>query len=218
MQIIDSLGENQNNAQAGNLGEVIETSLTHYAAQSFEVDQSPPFGGLVRVRDRSGRCEIFGAVAQIATGGLDPGRRAVARSGGRPGLADEQVYQDNPQLSRLLVTTFEVATLGWRRVNDNEPERFSYVFPDYPPPLHYSVAICSDSEIIAFTAKPLYLRTLLAAPVGPGEELVAAVLRRGAEARGAQGHGWLVETGRALARLLKEDYERLRTILEKCGD
>jgi hypothetical protein len=197
------------------LGEVIETSLTRYAAQSYELDQSPPFGGLVRVRDRSGKYEIFGAVSQIATGGLDPGRRAVARSAGKPGLADEQVYQDNPQLNRLLKTVFEVVVLGWRQ---SEQSRISYVFPDYPPPLHYSVALCSDEQVVEFTSKTLYLRALLNAEGAPVEELVAAVMRRGAAALGggAKGRTFLVDTGRALARLLKEDYERLRTILEKC--
>lgn len=201
------------------MGEVVETSLTHYIAQSYELDQSPPFGGLVRVKDRSGRCEIFGAVSHIATAGIDSGRRAVARSAGRPGLADEQVYQDNPQLSRLLKTEFEVVILGWRRVDGVEPGRISYVFPDYPPPIHYSVALCSPAQTVEFTDKTLYLRTLLNTEnAGSVEELVAAVLRRGAEARGdrTKGRNYLIETGRALARLLKEDYERLRTILEKC--
>lgn len=220
MQLLDTdnnSSANQNSGQEKLLGEVIETSLTRYAAQSYELDQSPPFGGLVRVRDRSGNNEIFGVVSHIATGGLDAGRKAVARSAGRPGLADEQVYQDNPQLARLLKTVFEVEILGWRRANNSEPGRLSYIFPDYPPPLHYSVVSCSQAEIVEFTDKTLYLRTLLNVSDGPVEELVAAVLRRGAEARGgAKGRQFLIDTGRALARLLKEDYERLRTILEKC--
>ena len=222
MQVLNQKNSNSNenpdNRDEILLGEVVETSLTHYVAQSFVLDQSPPFGGLVRVKDRSNQAEIFGAVAQIVTGGIDTGRRAIARSAGRVGQADEQVYEDNPQLNRLLITTFEVAILGWKRLNQDQTTDIIYVFPDYPPPLHYSVALCSNEQLIAFTSKSLFLRALLAAPIGPGEELVAAVLRRGAQARGSQGHAWLVDTGRALARLLKEDYERLRTILEKCGN
>jgi hypothetical protein len=56
----------------------------------------------------------------------------------------------------------------------------------------------------------------LEAKEAPVEELTAAVLRHGTSARGTDGREWLVENGRYLARLLKEDYDRLRLILEKC--
>ncbi len=199
------------------LGEVIETSLTNYLAQTYELDNPPPFGGLVRVRDRGGHCEIFGAVHHIATGGLDAGRRAVARGKAQIPLDDEQVYTDNPQLSRLLRTEFGVTVLGCRKVDRaGVPGRVSYIFPDYPPPLHYGVVLCSPRALVEFTAQPRYLRALLDAKDAPVEELTAAVLRKGAEARGKEGREWLVESGRYLARLLKEDYDRLRLVLEKC--
>ncbi len=199
------------------VGEVIETSLTNYTAQTYKLDDSPPFGGLVRVCDRGRRSEIFGVVHHIATGGIDPGRRATARGNGEFPLNDEQIYSENPQLSRLLRTEFGVTVLGCRKLDsDGQPGRTTYVFPDYPPPLHYSVVLCSPQALIEFTNEPRYLRTLLEARDAPTEELTAAVLRRGAEARGMQGRDWLVESGRYLARLLKEDYDRLRLILEKC--
>ena len=199
------------------LGEVVETSLTGYLAQCYKLDEPPPFGGMVKVRDRGGRCEIFGAVHHIATGGIDPGRRAMARGKNEPPASDEQVYSENPQLSRLLRTEFGVTVLGCRRLDSSgQPGRISYVFPDYPPPLHYGVALCATRTLVEFTREPRYLRALLDAKDAPVEELTAAVLRRGAEARGVHGREWLVESGRYLARLLKEDYDRLRLILEKC--
>jgi hypothetical protein len=107
--------------------------------------------------------------------------------------------------------------LGCRKLHENNQLRpISYIFPDYPPPLHYSVSLCQQEELIEFTDSPQYLRTLLQAANAPVEELTAALLRRGAEARGRDGREWLVNTGKNLARLLKEDYDRLRTILEKC--
>ncbi len=200
------------------VGEVVETSLTGYIAQTYELDNPPPFGGLVRVKDKGGRCLIYGAVYHSATGGIDPGRRASVRSGGgqqRP--VDEQVYTANPQLTRLLRTEFGVVVLGCRKLDENgQPRSINYIFPDYPPPLHYSVSLCQQEELIEFTDSPQYLRTLLQAANAPVEELTAALLRRGAEARGKEGREWLVNTGKNLARLLKEDYDRLRTILEKC--
>ncbi|MEI6046686.1 MAG: hypothetical protein WCS37_20220 [Chloroflexota bacterium] len=199
------------------VGEVVETSLTSYFAQTYKLDDPPPFGGLVRVRDRSGRREIFGTVYHIATGGLDPGRRAMVRGSGNVLVSDEQVYSDNPQLSRLLRTEFGVIVLGCRKIDgDGVFGRMAYIFPDYPPPLHYGVVLCDTATLVEFTTEPRYLRALLEAKEAPVEELTAAVLRRGAEARGAEGREWLVENGRYLARLLKEDYDRLRLILEKC--
>ena len=199
---------------ASGIGEVVETSLTGYTAQAYELDNPPPFGGLVQVKDKGGNNLIYGAVYHIATGGIDPGRRAYARSvEGEPRQIDEQVYSANPQLTRLLRTEFAVVVLGCRKL---ESGKITYTYPDYPPPLHYSVALCNDDELIDFTATPLYLRTLLQASQAPVEELTAALLRHGSAVRGSSGRQWLVDTGRQLARLLKEDFDRMRTILEKC--
>lgn len=196
------------------VGEVVETSLTVYTAQAYRLDDPPPFGGLVRVKDRSGQCEIYGTVYHSATGGLDPGRRAAARGGGQSAANDEQVYTENPQLSRLLKTEFAVLVLG--TCKPSQSQRFSYIFPEYPPPLHYSVALCPDSVLVSFSEEKNYLRTVLEASQVPAEELVAAMLRRGAKARGSAGRAFLVESLRYLARQLKQDYDRFKTIVEKC--
>ena len=194
------------------VGEVVETSLTGFVAYTYKLDDPPPFGGLVRVKDRSGTAEIFGAVYHIATGGIDPGRRAATRGSGQPTANDEQIYIDNPQLSRLLKTEFGVLVLGGRKTG----RAFSYVFPDYPPPLHYSVTLCADQALVEFTEDKSYLRTILEAAQVPAEELIAAMLRRATRARGAAGKMFLVESLRYLARNLKQDYDRFKIIVEKC--
>ncbi len=194
------------------VGEVVETSLTVYSAQTYKLDEPPPFGGLVRVKDRRGDCEIFGVVYHSATGGLDPGRRAATRGNGQPPANDEQVYTDNPQLSRLLRTEFGVLVLGCRKPGGH----FSYVFPEYPPPLHYGVSLCADSLLLDFTEEKSYLRTMLEASQVPAEELIAAFLRRTARVRGEYGRAFLVESLRYLGRLLKQDFDRFKIIVEKC--
>ena len=195
------------------MGEVVETSLTGYVAQTYKLDEPPPFGGLVRVKDRSGNCEIYGVVYASATGGLDPGRRAAARGNSQPPASDEQVYTDNPQLSRLLKTEFSVLVLGCQLANAS---RFSYVFPDYPPPLHYGVTLCNDALLQRFTEENGYMRAILEASQVPAEELLGAFLRRASRVRGAGGRAYLVESLRYLARQLKQDYDRFRIIVEKC--
>ncbi len=200
-------------------GEVVETSLTGYTAQTYVLDEPPPFGGLVRVKDRAGSCEIYGAVYHIATGGLDSGRRATTRGPGQPPAHDEQVYTDNPQLARLLKTEFCVLVLGCCKPSAQPAgltQRFSYIFPDYPPPLHYSVTLCSDKTLAAFTDEKSYMRTILEAAQVPSEELIAAMLRRSVKARSDAGRPFLVESLRWLARYLKQDYDRFKVIVEKC--
>ncbi len=210
---IDLSGLNQREIP---VGEVVETSLTGFTAYTYKLDDPPPFGGLVRVKDRSGTCEIFGAVYHIATGGIDPGRRAATRGSGQPPNNDEQIYIDNPQLSRLLRTEFGVLVLGCCKTNSGNRQAFSYVFPDYPPPLHYSVTLCSDQTLVDFTQDKSYLRTILEASQVPAEELVAALLRRATRAREAAGKTFLVDSLRYLARNLKQDYDRFKIIVEKC--
>ena len=198
------------------VGEVVETSLTGFVAHTYKLDDPPPFGGLVRVRDRSGATEIFGAVYHIATGGLDPGRRAATRGTGLPAQNDEQIYIDNPQLARLLKTEFGVLVLGCSKPTKGSRRSFSYVFPDYPPPLHYTVTLCSDQTLVEFTDDKSYLRAILEAPQVPAEELIAAILRRATRAREAAGRMFLVDSLRYLARNLKQDYDRFKIIVEKC--
>lgn len=198
------------------VGEVVETSLTGFTAYTYKLDDPPPFGGLVRVKDRSGVYEIFGAVYHIATGGIDPGRRAATRGSGQPSTNDEQIYIDNPQLSRLLRTEFGVLVLGCCKTTAGNRQAFSYVFPDYPPPLHYSVTLCSDQTLVEFTQDKSYLRTILEASQVPAEELIAALLRRATRAREAAGKLFLVDSLRYLARNLKQDYDRFKIIVEKC--
>ncbi|HEX2909644.1 MAG TPA: hypothetical protein VH186_02475 [Chloroflexia bacterium] len=217
-ETMESITSN-NNVSELLVGEVVETSLTGYVAQTYRLDEPPPFGGLVRVKDRAGNYEIYGAVYHIATGGLDTGRRAAPRGNGQPPASDEQVYTDNPQLARLLKTEFGVLVLGTSKTGpatDISSQKFAYVFPDYPPPLHYSVTLCSDQTLINFTREKAYLRTLIEAAQVPSEELVAAILRRAARARAEMGRPFLVDSLRYLARLLKQDYDRFKVIVEKC--
>lgn len=88
--------------------------------------------------------------------------------------------------------------------------------PALPPPLHYSVYTCRPSEVVAFTARLDYLRTLLAGPAALADELVAASTRLAAAARGhEQGEAFLLQVGRALALLLRDDYDRLTAILRR---
>jgi hypothetical protein len=65
-----------------------------------------------------------------------------------------------------------------------------------------------------FTEELDFLRTLLDVKTVPVDSLVAAVLREIYRLRQAD-RDWLVEAGRKLSTLLKDDYDRLRYILSQ---
>ncbi|NJO71721.1 MAG: hypothetical protein HC825_08630, partial [Oscillatoriales cyanobacterium RM1_1_9] len=77
-----------------------------------------------------------------------------------------------------------------------------------------SVYRCEPTEIIYFTEQFDFLRTLLQVGNAPVDSLAAAAVREIYQLRQGD-RPWLVEAGRALSLLLKDDYDRLRVILKQ---
>ena len=189
------------------IGEVIETSTVGFWAESATLHELPPLGSLVGVRTPGGDT-LYGVVAFGQTSGVDAGRRAVRRGG--EGVFDAAIYDEHPELLRILRTTFRAITVGYAGA-DGAPKHH---LPPWPPPLHYSVARCDPATVRAFTEAPRYFAILAGAEgeVAP-EQLLAAHIRCVYDDRGAD-DAWLALAGRQVARLLKREYDRLLTVLE----
>jgi hypothetical protein len=86
--------------------------------------------------------------------------------------------------------------------------------PPRPPQIHQAVYYCQPEEIIQFSDKLEFLRTLLFLSDVPVESLVAACIREIYRLRQAN-REWLIKVGRYLSLLLKDDYDRLRYILSQ---
>lgn len=187
------------------IGEIIETGTTGFVAESFTLHRPPPLGSLVKVEVAS-QPRIYGVVSHGTTTSPEPGRRAVRRSNEE--VYDEAIYEAHPQLKRVLRTEFTVLLVGCV-----ENGQIRHHLPPQPPPLHHSVHQCTADELRAFTEQRYYLRLLLSAdsPV-PIEQLIAAHVREAYRQRGNDAQ-WLEATARELASLLKNDYERLMTLL-----
>ena len=187
------------------IGEIVESASTRFVAESFELNQPPPLGSLVRVRIGEGR-DLYGVVCYGETGALDPGRRAVRRSS--DDVYDEQIYRESPQLEHTLHTEFESLSVGVV-----EGGVVSQYLPSQPPHLHFSVHACRREETMLFTENLYYLR-LLAGASGrvPAEQLLAANVRQVYEERGKD-EEWLKRAAREIANLLKQDHDRLMTVL-----
>jgi hypothetical protein len=160
---------------------------------------------LVKVEVGDGAC-VYGVVSHGTTAGLDPGRRAVRRS--TEEIHDEAIYDEHPELRHTLRTEFSVLLVGC--LEDGATRQH---LPAQPPPLHYTVHHCTEDEVRAFSQRLYYLRLLLAAAGEvPSEQLLAAHVRQAYRQRG-QDSEWLARAAREIAALLKQDYERLMTVL-----
>lgn len=186
------------------IGEIVETSTLGFRAESLTLHQPPPLGELVKVQ-RDGQ-DYWYAVVVYGTTSADVGRRVVRRA--TPEVRDEAIYREHPQLARLLQTVFEARLVGW-----NEDGRIRQGLPPVPPPLHYSVHVCSAEEVIAFSRHFYYFRLLLEPPSEvPAEQVLAAHVRQVYRQRGYDDE-WLAAAAREIAGLLKTDHDRLMSVL-----
>ena len=134
------------------------------------------------------------------------GGRALVR--GRDGMYDGDIYLENPDLEAVLQTEFRALIVGFC-----DGPSIRQHLPAFPPPTHYSVYLCDDDELRRFTERLQFCRTILQAGEVPQEELLAATLRQAAAAW-PNPRAFLVNAGRNLAVLLREDHARLLAIVE----
>lgn len=191
-------------------GEIIEASTSHFIARSLREDekelnlpQAPPFGSFVKVKSEDHQHHILGIVYNVETGSLDGTHRPTALN-----LTRQQIKEQQPQIFDLLKTDFSAITIGYI-----EKSTYLQHLPPYPPQIHDFVYLCSEKEIQSITRKLFFLRTLLSAP-GISDELVAATLRLSYQARGKD-RNFLLAAGRELSNLLKDNYDRLCSILQR---
>ena len=97
------------------LGEVVEANSTSFVAQSYQLYDTPSLGCLVR----TGSTDIYAVVYRIATEPLDPSRPVLAR--GEAAATEEEVFQENPQLNRLLTSRFEALVTGHENGGEVRP-------------------------------------------------------------------------------------------------
>lgn len=188
------------------VGEVIEASTTEFAAQCYELYQSPPLGSLVKTRDLP--VELYGIVYNATTTSLDPGRRPIAR--GKDETSEENIYRSSPQLLELLHSEFSALVVGHR-----QGDKLYHYLPPKPARIHAFVYQCSPEEIKEFSQSfnflPVLVNTRL--PVSP-DELIAASLRQLSQAYEDR-RAFLVAAGKELAVLLSGEFNQLKAILER---
>ncbi|MGD1904037.1 MAG: HAS-barrel domain-containing protein [Geitlerinemataceae cyanobacterium] len=194
--------------------EAIESSTTEFLAQCLEPEDlafppMPAFGSWVRSRDEETGNEIYAVVYHATTAPIDSVHRAQAL-----GMSLDKLREEQPQIFAMLKTEFRAAIVGFTAGENtafNAGEVYQYL-PPRPPQIHQAVYYCAPDEVARFCEGFDFLRTLLAVNGAPVEALTAAAIREVYRIRKAD-RDWLVQAGRTLGLLLKDDYDRLRVIL-----
>lgn len=206
--------------QDHHIAEIIETATTEFLAQCLEPEDltfppMPPFGSWVRSVDEESGNQVLAVVYHATTSPIDSVHRARAL-----GLSLEDLREQQPQIFAMLKTEFQAAIIGFvipeQGVNGSGyagGKAYQYL-PPRPPQIHQAVYQCQAAEIIHFSEKLDFLRTLLQIQGAPVEALTAAAIREVYKRRQAD-RQWLVKVGRKLSLLLKDDYDRLQYILSQ---
>jgi hypothetical protein len=207
------------NRHPNHVAEVIETATTEFLAQCLEPEDltfpvMPPFGSWVKAMDEEANNVIYAVVYHATTLPIDSVHRARAL-----GLSLQDLREQQPQIFAMLKTEFRAAIAGFQAstsgpgVSSDVGKIYQHI-PPRPPQIHQAVFACDAAEIIQFSQQLDFLRTLLQVNGAPVDALVAATIRDIYRLRQAD-RPWLVQAGRTLSLLLKDDYDRLRIILSQ---
>jgi hypothetical protein len=202
------------------IGEVIETATTNFLAQCLDPEElnfpiMPPFGSWVKAYDEESGNKIFAVVTYATTSPIDSVHRARAL-----GLSLAELREQQPQIFAMLKTEFKATIVGFESnnsQNNGNGAASGYIYqylPPRPPQIHQAVYSCEAPDIVRFSEKLDFLRILLQVRDAPVEALAAASIRDIYHLRQAD-RQWLVQVGRQLSILLKDDYDRLRYILSQ---
>lgn len=197
------------NRHPNHVAEIIETATTEFLAQCLEPDDlsfpvMPAFGSWVKSVDEESGNQVYAVLYHATTSPIDSIHRARAL-----GLSLQELRDQQPQIFAMLKTEFKAVIVGFQYrglIYQHLPPR--------PPQVHQAVYCCQPEEVLEFTGQLDFLRTLLQVTTAPVDALIAATIREIYQLRHLD-RGWLVQAGRSLSLLLKEDYDRLRAILSQ---
>ena len=195
------------------IGEVLSSRITSYIAEAWrseDADQnnlsllSPHFGSFLKSRSEEKRLTVYGVVYDIVTGPVDQHHKATALHMTRAELRKEQ-----PQIFLLLKTEWHVAVVGYKQAG-----ACHCGLPPFPPEVHDFVYPLEVEELQEASENLEFLRILYGVAEVPRDELLAATIRNAAKSR-SDNYKYLVEAGKQVSRLMRDDYERLGSVLRK---
>lgn len=162
----------------------------------------PEFGALVRAAAVGGNL-VYGLIYNVTIEDDAFVRQLVAA-----GIESPEIIEDQRQ-KRQVPVVVDVLVAGSGR----GPE-ISHRLPAQPPSTLDQIYLCNAAEIVRFTERHDWLRTVLGSVEAPADQLLIAVLCNAVQARPPeQRESYRISAGRELAKLLALDLARLDGIL-----
>ena len=187
--------------EVGHAGEVIESSTSYFTAQACELNGAPGFGTFVKTQTPT---VSYGLVYDSRTQSADANRKPTAY-----GMTEAELRREQPQIFELLKTEFDTVIVG--HAGERGPLQ---ILPPQPPGIHSFCYACSEKEVKALTENGDFVRTILGGSQMPNDELIIASVRNAWEVRGYD-MAYLVKLGKELSRLIRDDYERLSSLIRR---
>lgn len=188
------------------LAEIVESSLTHFVAQSWQWNSCAPFGSLIVVATQTRT--IFGIVHQIHTGSLEPGRYPFTYQ-----KTEEELLAEQPQIFEFLKTTFHCVVVGFQ-----EHEIMYHQLPPEPPKIHAFVGLATAVQYKQFFTDFHFLHLLFAASgIEHLDELILAVLHN-SKKQHIVSEEKIVDLLELYSLLIGNDYKRLKLLVNRIGN
>lgn len=203
------------------IGEVLSASITGFSAEAWrdeslpaeersgrtqrsESNHRPSFGSFLKSVSEDRSLTVYGVVYDIFTGPQDQQHKPTALR-----MTRSELQREQPQIFSLLKTEWRAVIVGYK-----DATRSECGLPPYPPEVHDFVYPLDDHELIEASEDLEFLRMLSSAPDVPADELTAAVIRNAVKVR-SDAYDYLLEAGRHLSKLLRDDYDRLASVLRR---
>ncbi len=150
-------------------GEIIESSLHTWIAQSWQWDTFLPFGSLVTIQNN--HTTTFGIVYQIQTGSMDPGRYPFAYQ-----KTEAELLSEQPQIFEFLKTTLSCIPVGYQEIGSP----ITYLAPPIPPKIHSFIQPATIEQSRQFFSQEQFLHLLYGSSsvVAQADELLLAIIMR----------------------------------------
>lgn len=139
-----------NSTNSKPFAEIVESSLHHWKAQSWQWDYFPSYGSLVAVEQN--HLYYIGLVYEVTTGSMDPTRYPFPFQ-----KTEQELKKEQPQIFEFLRTTFSTLALGYYHKGS-----FLYTAPPHPAKMHAFVSPIKSELRDRFFSTPHYLHRIFA--------------------------------------------------------
>ena len=186
------------------MGEVIESSAFNLTIQCHKLYDSPAIGSLMKCGTET---VVYSIISNIKTQSLDTSRTTIALA--QNAFSVEDVYQEHPQLHNRLSTSLNTIVVGYKQNNS-----ITHEIPSIPPKIHDLAYSCTSDETLLFSQTFGFLRILRSSDNTHIDDVIVSFLRS-TSMNAPNPSQLLLTAGLELARLLKDNTQRLTQLLER---